>query len=60
MKKCMKCGKEFPDDTNFCPACGEKLESINCCPKCGAPINEDDKFCKACGEKLVKEEEIKK
>ncbi len=56
----MKCGKEFPDDTNFCPACGEKLESINCCPKCGAPINEDDKFCKACGEKLVKEEEIKK
>ena len=25
MKKCPKCGKEFPDDFNYCPICLEPL-----------------------------------
>ena len=57
MKKCLKCGQSYPDNTNFCPECGEKLVEEIVCPKCGAPIAEDDKFCKACGAKLSQEVE---
>ncbi|VVB84619.1 Uncharacterised protein [uncultured archaeon] len=27
MKHCTKCDKSFPDETNFCPNCGRKLET---------------------------------
>ncbi|OON86646.1 hypothetical protein BXO88_06525 [Oribacterium sp. C9] len=26
---CKKCGKEMPDDTKFCPVCGEPVNSVN-------------------------------
>ena len=53
MKKCPKCGLTFDDNTNFCPACGERLvKEEPKCPSCGAPISEGDKFCKNCGARL--------
>ncbi len=28
MKKCEKCGREFPDDAKFCPTCGVELTTV--------------------------------
>ena len=57
MKKCPKCGLTFDDNTNFCPACGEKLvKEEPKCPSCGTPYEEGDKFCKNCGAKLGAQE----
>lgn len=55
MKKCLKCGKEYPDSDSFCPVCGERLSSVNVCQKCGNPVEVNDVFCRHCGYKIEKE-----
>ncbi len=65
MKQCPKCQKELPEETSFCPACGEKTvdvseenavvpvkENVRYCTKCGTPNNEDAAFCPKCGTPL--------
>lgn len=62
MKTCSSCGKSFPNDFQFCPACGSKqnpappsLPKAARCPSCGAAIqNSDTQFCASCGALLSK------
>ena len=55
MRKCLRCGVEYSDDTNFCLKCGEKLASTNVCQRCGNPVNVEDEYCGKCGYKIEKE-----
>ena len=55
MKKCLKCDTICGDDDSFCPACGERLVSVNVCQKCGKPVNPNDVYCRHCGYKIEKE-----
>lgn len=55
MKKCLKCNTICGDEDSFCPACGEKLVSINVCQRCGKPVNPNDVYCRFCGYKIEKE-----
>ena len=65
MKRCPKCGKEFPDERNFCSVDGTQLvpvpeEPANPatimmmrCPTCGAVYDSSKKFCLKDGTALV-------
>ena len=55
MKKCLKCNTICGDDDSFCPACGERLVSVNVCQKCGKPVSPNDVYCRYCGYKIEKE-----
>ena len=59
MKKCLKCGATFSDETNFCSNCGEKLVSANFCPQCGKEVSEGSRFCPNCGANLGVAKEVK-
>ena len=52
MKKCLKCNKDFDDDSLFCPECGEMLVSNDTCPNCHKEVKLGDKFCRHCGRKI--------
>lgn len=52
MKKCLKCNKEFLDDSLYCPECGELLISDDSCPSCHKEVKPDDKYCRYCGTKI--------
>ena len=58
---CLKCSKEIPDDSEFCPLCGRKSDGRpNFCKHCGAEIENDMEFCEECGspvETLKQKEE---
>ncbi|MDW7659382.1 MAG: zinc ribbon domain-containing protein, partial [Bacillota bacterium] len=51
--KCTHCNADIPDDSVFCPSCGQKAESQSQpekkCRKCLAPLKADAKFCEFCG-----------
>lgn len=54
---CSKCGFTLPQNTKFCPNCGEKVtptipEDMIVCPKCGQTVHKG-KFCPECGSKFV-------
>lgn len=57
MKYCEKCSKEYEDNLNFCPLCGEalKVKEIHCA-NCGEVITGEVKFCPFCGTKMDKTE----
>ena len=59
--RCQFCGKEIPDDSVFCPECGNVLnrgqepdqsrEVQLFCENCGARIQPGDTFCASCGQR---------
>jgi PKD repeat protein len=51
--KCPKCGVETPDASQFCHACGAKIDPNLKCTKCGVDIPKDSQFCNACGTKVA-------
>lgn len=52
-KICIKCGKELPEGSAFCPSCGEAVPvehtKNNFCRKCGTKLSEGTVFCHKCG-----------
>ena len=59
--RCQFCGKEIPDDSAFCPECGnvqnreqepdQSGEMQLFCENCGARIQPGDTFCTVCGRR---------
>ena len=45
--KCPECENAFPDNSNFCDACGHALELP--CKSCGTKNRFTAKFCLKCG-----------
>ncbi len=53
MVKCVKCGKDIPQGTKFCPECGAaQVVSMVECPNCHAKVPDSAKFCPECGKTL--------
>lgn len=59
MKYCSCCETGLPDETVFCPRCGQKVtddpKNLIKCTRCGAKLSEGMMFCSKCGQKNVKE-----
>lgn len=58
---CPNCHAEIPVNSNFCNACGEKIEIQNNkpasfgtrkCSRCGSALEEGQAFCSECGMKV--------
>lgn len=52
--KCIHCNEEIPDDSVFCPFCGQKAEKppvtpVKRCHICQASLQDGAKFCESCG-----------
>ena len=68
MSYCMKCGKELPDEAEFCSKCGTKRENndlklndkrkftfdgvVHKCPNCGEILKAFSAVCSSCGYEL--------
>lgn len=53
---CKSCGKELPDDCDFCPNCGKprnKEKVVRYCSQCGNQVEAGVKFCPKCGGKIL-------
>ena len=56
--KCPHCGQEHPDNFQFCPVTGKKLESLKACTNKQCPdygkyvLPLDSRFCPTCGAKI--------
>lgn len=59
--KCVNCGQEIPDNSQFCGYCGTKVEpklsSKRFCPSCGKELKTNAKFCTSCGASVVTSKE---
>lgn len=62
---CQKCSKAIPDDSDFCPLCGERIitdtnptpnkkTKKKFCKKCGGEIDSSIKKCSSCGKQYFK------
>ena len=53
-EKCLFCGAVIPENSDFCPYCGKKIEiekPKNLCTICKADIPAGSEFCPFCGNK---------
>jgi membrane protease subunit (stomatin/prohibitin family) len=51
---CKKCQHQMPENSKFCPSCGEATSQMKPCIKCQTPLQVGSKFCMSCGEKQEK------
>ena len=55
--KCVNCGQEIPDNSQFCGYCGTKVEpklsAKRFCPSCGKELKANAKFCTSCGASIA-------
>ena len=58
--KCSHCGREIPNDFEFCPFCGQAIEKKKICPQCSKDLPDGDfRFCPFCGATLREDTSIK-
>ncbi len=54
---CNKCGKDNPDESEFCIHCGTRLVQpvsvVKICPKCGSENPDEAVYCLKCGSSLT-------
>ena len=52
--KCNHCNSEVADGTNFCPNCGNRIETTQSlkCPQCNTEVADSVKFCPNCGSSV--------
>ena len=50
---CSNCNHMIPSGSNFCPNCGQKVNTNKFCPECGKKLEENAKFCSGCGKKIA-------
>lgn len=48
---CFNCGKNLPEDSEFCVYCGKPVEIVQVpqCLRCGKSLPNDSEFCPYCG-----------
>ncbi len=51
MSTCSGCGRIMPEDSKFCPNCGEAVE-FRTCSKCGKSNPSEYVYCNQCGNQL--------
>lgn len=51
---CKKCHASMPENSKFCPSCGQPTAVTTACVKCGVQLPEGSKFCSSCGAKQSK------
>jgi RsiW-degrading membrane proteinase PrsW (M82 family)/RNA polymerase subunit RPABC4/transcription elongation factor Spt4 len=53
---CPRCGTPLSEKAQFCPQCGNSIQSAvpsPACSRCGSPLPPGSKFCPRCGEKII-------
>jgi uncharacterized membrane protein YhaH (DUF805 family)/RNA polymerase subunit RPABC4/transcription elongation factor Spt4 len=62
-KLCQKCNKEFDNEVDFCPYCGNSTVEVKeepkelVCHHCGTQLVGDEDFCPNCGSPIVEVKE---
>lgn len=49
---CANCGSALPEEAEFCPNCGSKIERSCSCASCGFILPANAVFCPSCGSKV--------
>lgn len=49
VRRCANCMKEYNENHNYCPDCGEETMPILLCKKCSEELQDGETFCPACG-----------
>lgn len=54
---CLKCKKPIPEDSEFCPYCGNVVDRtmLPLCGNCGRAVPEDSEFCPYCGTAVLQD-----
>ena len=54
---CSKCKKPIPEDSEFCPYCGNVVDRtmLPLCGNCGRAVPEDSEFCPYCGTAVLQD-----
>jgi formylglycine-generating enzyme required for sulfatase activity len=52
--QCPHCNQEHPDNAQFCPVSGAKINKANVCPQCGQPVEPEWQHCANCGFAIMR------
>ena len=51
---CKHCQSSMPENSKFCPSCGQATADMSKCISCGVALEKNSKFCSSCGSKQEK------